>query len=129
MAERPSQKMSNQAKIDFLVDAILTGGDSMDGTNSLQFQIKHAPIDALKALTMDWGTYKTSVLDQFRFIALSQDRMEARQIAHGAILEQIAKAQTGGIGVVIDYDEIEKRIAKNLPDYKVIAVANEGDSK
>lgn len=116
MAERPSQKMSNQAKIDFLVDAILVGGDSTDGTNSLQFQIKHAPLDALKALTMDWGTYETSVIDQLVFTAKAIDRIEARQVAQNAILEKIATAATG-VALVIDYDEIEKRIAANMPVY------------
>jgi len=116
MAERPSQKMSNQAKIDFLVDALLSGGESMDGGNSLQFQIKHAPIDALKALTMDWGAYETSVIDQLVFTAKAIDRIEARQVAQNAILEKIATAATG-VALVIDYDEIEKRIAANMPVY------------
>lgn len=126
MAERPSQKMSNQVKIDFLVDAILGGGESMDGGNSLQFQIKHAPIDALKALTMDWGKYKTSVIDQLVFTAQAMDRVEARQVAQQSVLDQIAAAASRGVPVVIDYDEIEKRITANMPTY--VPQVKEGDN-
>ncbi|YCK81418.1 hypothetical protein M1D89_20475 [Arthrobacter sp. D3-18] len=126
MAERPSQKMSNQQKIDFLVDSILTGGDSMDGTNSLQFQIKHAPLDALKALVMDWGNYETSVIDQLVFTAKAMDRVEARQVAQKSVLDQIAAAASKGAPVIIDYDEIERRIAANMPTY--VPKAKEGDN-
>jgi hypothetical protein len=125
MAERPSQKLTNQQKLDFLIDSILTGGESMDGGNSLQFQIKHAPIDALKELTMDWGKYKTSVIDQLVFTAQAIDRIEARQVAQTAILEQIAKAATG-VALSIDYDEIERRIAANMPVY--VPQVKEGDN-
>jgi len=118
--------MSNQVKIDFLVDAILGGGESMDGGNSLQFQIKHAPIDALKALTMDWGKYKTSVIDQLVFTAQAMDRVEARQVAQQSVLDQIAAAASRGVPVVIDYDEIEKRITANMPTY--VPQVKEGDN-
>lgn len=126
MAERPSQKMSNQQKIDFLVDSILGGGESMDGGNSLQFQIKHAPLDALKALVMDWGAYETSVIDQLVFTAKAMDRVEARQVAQKSVLDQIAAAASKGAPVVIDYDEIERRIAANMPTY--VPKAKEGDN-
>lgn len=126
MAEQPSKSMSNQDKLDFLIDAILSGGTSMEGGNSLQFQIKHAPIDALKMLMMDWGgKYKTSVIDQLVFTAKAIDRIEARQVAQTAILEQIAKSATG-VALVIDYDEIERRIAANMPVY--VPQAKEGDN-
>jgi len=123
------ENFSNAARLKFVPEALIVGGPSMSEGRSIEQQIADAPIRALSALTMDWGTYKTSVLDQFRFIALAQDRMEARQVAQQAILEQIAKAVTGGVGVVIDYDEIEKRIAANMPDYKVIAITHEGDNE
>jgi len=123
------ENFTNAARVKFVPEALIVGGPSMSEGRSIEQQIADAPLRALTALTMDWGTYKTSVLDQFRFIALAQDRLEARQVAQGAILEQIAQAMTKGVDVIIDYDEIEKRIAANMPDYKVIAVTHEGDKE
>lgn len=114
---RPSQAMSNQEKQDFPVDAILVGGESMDGGNSLQFQIKHAPLDALWSRQMDWGTYKTSVFGQMVYDAQALARIEARQIAQQSLLEQAVNALSQGVPLVVDYDEIEKRIAANMPVY------------
>jgi hypothetical protein len=120
-----AKDLSNQANLYFQTDAIINGGESMRGGKSLEVQIAEAPEAVLWKPIMDWGKYKTSVVDQLVFTAVALDRIEARQGAQQAVLEQIAKAATG-VALVIDYDEIEKRIAANMPVY--VPKVKEGDN-
>lgn len=125
MADRPSQKMTNQEKQDFPVDAILVGGDSMDGGNSLQFQIKQSPVDALWNPQIKWPNYRTSAYGQLAFNAQALARIEANQAADRAILQQILSAVTTGAPVVIDYARIEQAIADNMPTFEIVPVTKE----
>lgn len=115
MPKLPS--MSNQRRLEFIPEAIVEGGPTMRGGKSLEVQIAEAPETVLWKPIMDWGTYKTSVVDQLVFTAEALDRIEARQVAQQSVLDQIAAANSNGVPVVIDYDEIEKRIAANMPVY------------
>jgi 2-hydroxychromene-2-carboxylate isomerase len=121
-----AKDLSNQANLHFQTDAIINGGESMRGGKSLELQIAEAPERALWAKIMDWGKYKTSVVDQLVFTAEALDRIEARQHAQQSVLDQIAAAASNGVPVVIDYDEIEKRIAANMPTY--VPQVKEGDN-
>jgi len=115
MPKLPS--MSNQRRLEFIPEAIVEGGPSMRGGKSLEVQIAEAPETVLWAKIMDWGTYKTSVIDQLVFTAEALDRIEARQTAQQSVLDQLVTALNKGVPFVIDYDEIEKRIAANMPTY------------
>lgn len=125
MAKLPPN-MSNERYLRFTPEAIVEGGPTMRGGKSLETQIAEAPVDALKALVMDWGSYKTSVIDQLVFTAEGMDRIEARQVAQQSVLEQIVTALNKGVPFVIDYDEIEKRIVANMPTY--VPQVKQGDN-
>jgi hypothetical protein len=113
MAEQPSKSMTNQEKQDFPVDAILVGGDSMDGGKSLQQQIRDAPESVLWKPLIDWGKYKTSVLGQLAYNAQAHARQEALLVALMAAVAQLGK------GEAIDYDRINQMIEDNLQEFTV----------
>ena len=115
MPKLPS--MSNQRRLEFIPEAIVEGGPTMRGGKSLETQIAEAPETVLWAKIMNWGTYKTSVIDQLVFTAEALDRIEARQVAQQSVLDQLVTSLNQGVPFVIDYDEIEKRIAANMPVY------------
>ncbi|MFJ4286393.1 hypothetical protein ACIPY0_12175 [Paenarthrobacter nicotinovorans] len=126
MADRPSQKLTNQQKLDFLIDAILIGGDSMDGTNSLQFQIKQSPIDALWNAQIDWGEYQTSAYQQLAYNAQALARanaalanQQAQLNAQNSLLQQLVSQLGQGVPVVIDYDRIAADIKANMPEFEL----------
>ncbi|YCK83505.1 hypothetical protein M1D89_09880 [Arthrobacter sp. D3-18] len=126
MAEQPSKGMSNQDKLDFLIDAILVGGASMDGTNSLQFQIKQAPVDALWNAQIDWGEYQTSAYQQLAYNAQSIAQanaalaMQQSQLkAQNSLLQQLVAQLSQGVPVVIDYDRIAADIKANMPEFEL----------
>lgn len=125
MADQPSKGMSNQDKLDFLIDAILVGGASMDGTNSLQFQIKQAPVDALWNAQIDWGKYKTSALQQLAYNAQALSRIEANLLALRAVITEING------GEPVDYDRFDQIIKDNMqeftvPEFEIIVKPKEG---
>jgi len=120
------ENFSNAGRLKFLPEALVVGGTSMSEGRSIEQQIADEPRRALSELRFDWGTYKTSFHDQAVFTAQALDRIEARQIAQNVVIEQIAKAVTGET-INVDYDEIERRIAKNMPVYVPQAV--EGDNE
>ncbi|WP_420179696.1 hypothetical protein [Paenarthrobacter sp. TA1.8] len=124
--DRPSQKMNNQQKQDFPVDAILVGGPSMDGGNSLQFQIKQAPVDALWNPQIDWGEYQTSAYQQLAYnaqgIAQANASLAAQHSllrAQNSLLQQLVAQLSQGVPVVIDYDRIAADIKANMPEFEL----------
>lgn len=126
MAEQPSKTMSNQDKLDFIIDAILVGGASMDGTNSLQFQIKQAPVDALWNPQIDWGEYQTSAYQQLAYnaqgIAQTNASLAAQHSllrAQNSLLQQLVAQLSQGVPVVIDYDRIAADIKANMPEFEL----------
>lgn len=125
MAKLPPN-MSNERYLRFTPEAIVEGGPSMRGGKSLEVQIAEAPETVLWAKIMDWGTYKTSVIDQLVFTAEALDRIEARQTAQQSVLDQLVTALNKGVPFVIDYDEIEKRIVANMPTY--VPQVKQGDN-
>lgn len=126
MAEQPSKGMSNQDKLNFIIDAILVGGASMDGTNSLQFQIKQAPVDALWNPQIDWGEYQTSAYQQLAYnaqgIAQANASLAAQHSllrAQNSLLQQLVAQLSEGVPVVIDYDRIAADIKANMPEFEL----------
>lgn len=117
MTEQPSKKMNNQEKQDFPVDAILVGGDSMDGGKSLQRQIREAPEAVLWLPLINWGKYKTSVLDQLAFNAKGIAQANAELVAVRSLLQQVVTQLAAGVALDIDYDRIAQDIKDNMPVY------------
>lgn len=125
MTDRPSQKMTNQEKQDFPVDAILVGGESMDGGNSLQFQIKQSPVDALWSPQINWGNYRTSAFGQLAFNAKGIAQNHAELVAIKGLLQQLIEQTSSGVPVVIDYDRIAQDIKDNMPTFEIVPITKE----
>lgn len=117
-----AKDMTNQAKQDFPVDAILNGGESMRNKESLQTQIALAPERALAAkLIKGWpngkgGTYDTSMLDHMVYLTQYCTRIEGALAAQGELLKQIAGALTNGVDLQIDYARIDASIKAAMPE-------------
>lgn len=119
MPEQLSKSLTNQQKLDFLPDAIVTGGDTMKDGKSLQTQIAEAPEAALWKELINWGKYKTSVLGQLAFLAQDLYRANAALAAQQSLLTQILTHLTNGVPVVIDYDRIAEDIKANMPEFEL----------
>lgn len=119
MPEQLSKSLTNQQKLDFLPDAIVTGGDTMKDGKSLQTQIAEAPEAALWKELIDWGKYKTSALGQLAFNAKEIARANAALAAQQSLLTQILTHLTNGVPVVIDYDRIAEDIKANMPEFEL----------
>lgn len=121
-----SEKLTNQQKLDFIPDALISGGASMKGGKSIQDQIAQAPVDAFHAPTIQWPGYKTSMAQQAAFHAQALARIEATQAVQNGLFRQILDVlQTltpGGAGVTFEVDyarleaAVDKAVAQSLPD-------------
>ncbi|MBT2587958.1 hypothetical protein [Arthrobacter sp. ISL-95] len=120
MPEQLSKSLTNQQKLDFLPDAIVTGGDTMKDGKSLQTQIAEAPEAALWLPLIDWGDYKTSVLQQLAYNARAAAQGNSELVAIRSLLTQVLSQVTNGVPVDIDYDRIAEDIKANMPEFEII---------
>lgn len=109
---------SNQEKLNFIVEYILNGGESTGG-KSLQIQIAEAPESVLWKPLIDWGKYKTSVLQQLAYLAQDAYRTNAALAAQQSLLTQILTHLSNGVPVAIDYDRISADIKANMPEFVI----------
>lgn len=124
MTEQPSKTTANQDKLDFLYDYARVGGDSTGG-KSLQQQIREAPEAALWLPLINWGKYKTSVLDQLAFNAKGIAQGNAELVALRSLVTQLVGLVTQGVPVVIDYDRIAQDIKDNMPTFEIVPTTKE----